>query len=333
MSPKTETETAAPPAPGEALPVIPAEPLTDAARWAQEHRDEVRALVERAGAVLLRGLGVSSTAATAALAAGLGLRPMTEREGFAPRTAYPGGVYSSSHWPPDEPMCMHHELSYAAEPPGTILFACLTAPSSGGRTAVADSQRVLRSLAPDLVAPFERDGWLLTRRYHEVGVQWQDAFGTEDRDQVSAYCEAAGLGYEWLSDGSLRTRQRRAAVLRHPRTGTPGWFNQIAFLNGLTMDPAVRQYLVDLYGPDGLPFDTAYGDGSPLDLATVDAINDVYDAHTVGEPWHAGDVLVVDNLRMAHNKEIHEGDREVAVVLADPIRLDGHVLEAPGGAR
>lgn len=329
----TRVEITARPATDEALPVILAEPRHGAAQWALAHRDEVREHVEHSGAVLLRDLGVSSTSETAAVAAAIGLTPMTEREGFAPRTVYGDGVYSSSHWPQDAPMCMHHELSYTIEPPGTLLFACLAAPSFGGRTSVADGQRVLRSLPADLVAPFERDGWLLTRVYHEVGVPWQDAFGTADPEQVREYCASTGIECQWLADGKLRTRQRRAAVLRHPRTGVPGWFNQIAFLNGLTMEPEIREYLLDLYGPDGLPFDTAYSDGSPLDLATVDGINEVYDAHTVGESWHTGDVLLVDNLRMAHNREMYEGSRQIAVVLADPVRLDGHVLPLPGAGR
>ncbi|MCE0446771.1 TauD/TfdA family dioxygenase [Streptomyces tricolor] len=82
----------------------------------------------------LRGLGVRSPAEVAEAAAALGIEQMTERERFAPRRSHAPGVYSSSAWPADEPMCMHHELSYAAEVPGLILFGCLTAPTSGGLT-------------------------------------------------------------------------------------------------------------------------------------------------------------------------------------------------------
>ncbi|MFD0654688.1 TauD/TfdA family dioxygenase [Streptomyces malaysiensis subsp. malaysiensis] len=235
----------------------------DPAGRAAAHRGAARAALAESGAVMLRGLGVRTPGDVADVAAALGIAAMTEREGFAPRTAHAPGVYSGSHWPADEPMCMHHELSYAATVPGTLIFGCLTAPGSGGRTTVADSQRVLAALPPGLVAPFERHGWLLRRMYHDVGVAWADAFGTTDRSAVDAYCAAAGIEHAWLSDDRLATRQRRTAVVRHPRTGAPGWFNQVAFLNGLTMDPAVRDYLTDVYGPDGLPFDTSAGDGTP----------------------------------------------------------------------
>jgi alpha-ketoglutarate-dependent taurine dioxygenase len=313
------------------LPVWETRPAGAAVEWASAHREEVRDWIERAGSVLLRGLGVTTAAETGRVAAALGIATMTEREGFAPRTPYPDGVYSSSHWPPDEPMCMHHELSYAAELPGTLLFACLAAPVKGGRTALADSQRILRALPAELVAPFERDGWLLTRMYHEVGVPWPDAFGTRDPAKVEEYCQGAGLACEWLPEGRLRTRQRRSAILRHPRTGSPGWFNQIAFLNALTMDPVVREYLVDMYGPDGLPFNTAYGDGSAISAETIETINEVYDSLTIGESWQLGDVLVIDNLRMAHSRETYDGSREIAAVLGDRVWLEDHLLPLTAG--
>ena len=78
------------------------------------------------------------------------------------------------------------------------------------------------------------------------------------------YCRANAIEFEWQPDGGLRTRQRRSAVVRHPVTGQRCWFNQIAFLNEWTMDPEVREYLVDVYGDDGLPFNTRFGNGDPI---------------------------------------------------------------------
>lgn len=325
MSTVTKTDSALP-APGGSVGVLPILQAGPGAGWAARHRDAVHAQVAVFGAVLLRGVGVRSAAEVADVTSALGIQPMAEREGFALRTPYGGVAYSSSHWPADEAMCMHHELSYAAEVPGHLVFGCLTAPAKGGATKLADSEQVLRALPADLADPFVRDGWLLMRMYHEVGVSWMDAFGTQDPAEVDAYCAVGGLEHEWLPDGRLRTRQRRAAVITHPVTGVPGWFNQIAFLNELTLDPVIRGYLIDVYGPSGLPFNTMYGDGTPVSGDTVDLINEVYSQATVGESWQDGDVLVVDNLRMAHSREPYEGAREVVVILGDAVRLSDHVL-------
>jgi alpha-ketoglutarate-dependent taurine dioxygenase len=230
-------------------------------------------------------------------------------------------VYSSAKWPQNQPMCMHHELSYTLEFPGLMMFACLGAPAEGGATAVADAEAVLAALPGDLVERFEREGWLLTRSYsEEIGASVADAFGTDDRDAVGAYCGANAIEFEWQPDGGLRTRQRRSAVVRHPVTGRRCWFNQIAFLSEWTMEPEVREFLVDMYGADGLPFNTRYGNGDPIGEEVVELLNEVYDANTVREPWQAGDLMLVDNIRMAHSRESYEGPREVIVGMADPVQ-------------
>src|SRR3954468_1083330 len=164
----------------------------DPAGWAVAHRDALRATVRENGVVLVRGLGLRDAAAVGAVFRGLaGASLMAERESFAPRQALGGGVYSSTKWPANQQMCMHHELSYTLEFPGTMMFACLTAPSSGGATTVADAPSVLGALPADLVARFEQEGWLLCRIYNEeIGAPWAEAFGTADPRAVEDYCRA-----------------------------------------------------------------------------------------------------------------------------------------------
>jgi alpha-ketoglutarate-dependent taurine dioxygenase len=294
----------------------------DAANWAAEHRDALRAVVAEHGSVLVRGLGLGGQAESEAVFRRLADGLMTEKESFASRRTYSDGVYSSSKWPPNQQMCMHHELSYTLEFPGLMLFACLTAPTTGGATALADAPTVLHALPTELVERFLREGWLLTRSYNdEIGASIADAFGTDDRGAVESYCRAAAIEFEWQPDGGLRTRQRRSAVVRHPVTGRACWFNQIAFLNEWTLASEIREYLVDVYAPDGLPFNTRYGDGAPIGEDTVRLLNDVYQSHTVREAWQAGDLMLVDNVRTAHSREPYEGPREVLVAMADAVRL------------
>jgi alpha-ketoglutarate-dependent taurine dioxygenase len=302
-------------------PILRAEATGDAARWAAEHRDALRAASAEHGSLLVRGLGLRDAAETEAVFRQLG-RLMTEKEAFAPRRPYSPGVYSSSKWPPNQPMCLHHELSYALEFPSFMLFACLTAPIDRGATPVADSAAVLHALPAELVERFERAGWLLIRNYNDdIGASVADAFGTDDRGAIESYCRAHAITFEWQPDGGLRTWQRRSAVITHPFTGQRCWFNQIAFLNEWTIDPEVREYLVDVYGKDGLPFNTRFGNGDAIGADIVQVINEVYEAHTVRERWQAGDLMLVDNVRTAHGREAFEGPREVVVAMADAVPL------------
>ena len=64
--------------------------------------------------------------------------------------------------------------------------------------------------------------------------------------------------------------------------------------------------------PMGCPF-TRFGNGDPIDEDVVQLLNDAYEANTVREPWQAGDLLVVDNVRTAHSREPFTGPRDVVV--------------------
>jgi alpha-ketoglutarate-dependent taurine dioxygenase len=303
-------------------PILRADGAGDPTSWAATHRDALRAVVVEHGSVLVRGLGLRAPEQVGTVFQRLATALMTEMEAFAPRRPYADGVYSATPWPANQPMCMHHELSYALEFPGLLLFACVDAPTAGGATGVADSSAVLAALPAPLVERFEREGWLLARSFNdEIGASVAEAFGTDDRGAVESYCRAHEIEFEWQPDGGLRTRQRRSAVLRHPVTGRPVRFNQIAFLNEWTIDPDVREFLVDVYGQDGLPFNTRYGNGDPIGEDVVQLLNQTYEAHTEREAWQAGDLLLVDNIRSAHSREAFEGPREVLVGLADPVRV------------
>ena len=310
-------------------PILLADASGDGPHWAAEHRDGLRAVVAEHGSVLVRGLDLRDAAEISTVFRRLSTGLMIEREAFARRQVYTEGVYSSATWPAKQPMCMHHELSYTLEVPGLLLFACLSAPARGGATAVSDSPTVLNALPAELVARFERDGWLLTRSYNdEIGATLAEAFGTEDRSAVESYCRANAIGFEWQPDGGLRTWQRRSAVVHHPITGQRCWFNQIAFLNEWTIDPEVREYLVDMYGAEGLPFNTHFGNGDPIGEDVVQLLNQVYEENTVREQWQAGDLMLVDNIRTAHSREAYEGPREILVGMADPVRLADRTVTA-----
>lgn len=312
-------------------PLLRVDAACDAARWAAERRDALRAVVTERGALMVRGLGLGDAAGCEAVFRELG-ELMAEKEAFAERRVYAPGVYSESKWPRTQLMCAHPELSYADESPGLLMFACLTAAMRGGATPLADAAAVLDALPARLVERFERVGWLLIRNYNEdIGATIADAFGVDERGAVERYCRSHAIEFEWRTDGTLRTRQRRPAVVRHPLTGRRCWFNQAAFLSQWTLAPDVREYLVDTYGEDGLPFTTRFGDGDPIGAEAVERINAAYEANAVREPWQAGDLLLVDNIRTAHGREAFEGARDVVVGMADPVRVsDGPPAAATG---
>lgn len=296
--------------------------LEPAVEWLAAHRDAIRAELHRSGAVLLRGLPVADAAGFARARDALIHRRAGYKEKATPRTDFGEGVFSSTDLPAIQPIRLHNENSYTLDFPGVLLFGCVTAPEQGGATTVGDMRAALRLLPPELVERFARAGWLLVRNYSELaGLPWYKTFATEDKAVAEAYCRENTVGYEWLEDGGMRTRQRRSAIVTHPVTGERVWFNHFAFWNSRTLDPDVREVLEDTYGRDGLPFNTYLGDGTRLTDDEVDAINAVYDRVTVRETWQRGDLMLVDNVLCAHGREAYQGARKILVAMGEPVAL------------
>ena len=119
--------------------IVQVAPGASIASWASENKDALRASVTEHGAVLVRGLGLQDASGVAATYRELVTDLISDREPFAVRSKITEGVYSSTPWQPGQPMCMHHEMSYVLEPAGLMMFACLSAPTSGGATGVSDA--------------------------------------------------------------------------------------------------------------------------------------------------------------------------------------------------
>lgn len=306
------------------LRVAPMRDITDAVQWMVDTLPAIRAELLHSGCLLIRGLPVASTADFATIRDILLAQPAGYREKATPRSDYGHGVFSSTDLPATQPIRLHNENSYTLEFPGLLLFGCLVAPDEGGATTVGDMRMALRLLPPALRERFTEMGWLLVRNYSEMaGLPWRTSFATDDRTVVEAYCRDNMVSYEWLPDGSLRTRQRRSAVISHPVTGERVWFNHIAFWNKWTLDAEIREILLDTFGEDGLPFGTYYGDGTALREQDAAALNHSYDQVTMRESWRPGDLMLVDNILCAHGRESFRGNRKIVVSMGDPVALDG----------
>jgi hypothetical protein len=286
-------------------------------RLSRDHEADVLAALDQAGAVLIPDAGITGAAALADLAARLGLTTVEHREPFAARRDLGHGAWSQPTWPNTSPMCMHHELGWQRQPPAYLLVACLRAPATGGRTGVADGRTVLSLLPDRLVERADRHGWTLVRRYLGglIGMPWSEAFPGLDSAGVEGYAAAEGIELEWGPD-RLLTRRHRPALRPTGADGAPAWSNLLAFCSEWTMDPPVREFLVTTVGRAGLPFETAFGDGSPFTAADVETVNDAYDRATAHVTWQAGDVLLLDNVRTAHSMEPFTGERQMAVLHA-----------------
>ncbi|MDH6136269.1 alpha-ketoglutarate-dependent taurine dioxygenase [Kitasatospora sp. MAA4] len=291
-----------------------------ACAWLETAAPDLRAGLHEYGVVFLRGLPVADSADVARIREILVPTRTPYREKATPRSDFGNGVSSSTDLPPAQSIHMHNENSYTLTFPGLLLFACLIAPPVGGATPTADVRKVLDALPPRLVERMKSSGWTLTRNYSEyVSLDWRTAFATDDPAKVAEYCAENHIAMEWREDGSLRTSQLRPGTITHPVTGDEVWFNHMAFWNEWSLEPDIREAMTELFGSDGLPFNTGMGDGEPLTREDVETINAAYAAATVRETWQQGDVMLVDNILATHGRDPFSGDRKIAVVMGEPV--------------
>jgi alpha-ketoglutarate-dependent taurine dioxygenase len=115
----------------------------------------------------------------------------------------------------------------------------------------------------------------------------------------------------------LRTRKIAQAITKHPKTDDVVFFNQILLHHIYCLDPAVRESLLSLFREENLPRNVYYGDGSPIEDSVVEEIQAIYREATVSFPWQQGDVLMLDNMLVAHSRNPYVGSRKIVVAMGE----------------
>jgi len=287
-------------------------------------REPLRADLSRHGALLLRGFGGTGAQVLGRVAAALGDGPMPYLDRAAHRTQIGERVYTAADYPPSHEIFLHNESTYAKQWPMLLFLHCIRPAARGGETPIADVRRVLARLSRSTVRSFAERGVRYVRNFGKglFGPSWRDAFQTSDRAEVDAYCRESGIEREWVSEEHLRTWQTRPALLRHPGTGEPVWFNHAATLHVSTLAPRVRRQVTKLFDEKDYPSNVYYGDGTAIEDDVLDEIRAAYAGEQVLFEWWAGDLLVVDNVLVAHGRKPFEGPREMAVVMSEPMSWD-----------
>jgi len=312
-------------APGLALPLL-LQPAVggelDLADWARSRRDFLEEKLLRHGAILFRGFAVESVAEFERLASAL-CPELFGEYGDLPREAMGGKVYGSTPYPSDQPILFHNESSHMHRWPMKIWFFCVLPSESGGETPIVDCRTIYHRLDPALRQRFSDKGLLYVRNYTEgLDVSWQSFYGTDDRRCVEGMCELAGTELEWTKGNGLRTRQRSPAVIRHPQTGEMSFFNQLQLHHVSFLEPAVRESLSAMMQEKDLPRNVYYGDGSPIEDSVMQEILALYRSTAVQFPWQAGDVLMVNNMLVAHSRNPYAGARKIVVAMGEMVNKD-----------
>jgi alpha-ketoglutarate-dependent taurine dioxygenase len=308
--------------PANPLPLV-ISPLTsdlDPFEWAAHNRDLVREKLRHHGGLLFRGFELGSAADFERFAGSL-CPELFGEYGDLPREGATTKVYGATPYPADQPILYHNESSHLDRWPMKIFFFCIQPPLTGGETPIVDCRRVLELLDPELRRRMTEKGLVYVRNFAPgLDVSWENFYRTADRAEVERKCREACTEFEWVGEQGLRTRQRRAAVGRHPLTGEEVFFNQVQLHHSSSLAREVRQSLLKVFGEEGLPRNVVYGDGTPISDEEMAAVDRAYEASAVLFPWRRGDVLMLDNMMVAHGRKAYTGERKIVVTMGEIVQ-------------
>jgi alpha-ketoglutarate-dependent taurine dioxygenase len=302
------------------LPAVirPAMRGVDLIDWASANREFIEANLLRHGGLLFRDFKPGGPADFESFIKAVSAGPLEYTERSSPRSQVAGNIYTSTDYPADQPIFLHNENSYQNTWPLRIFFYCEAAPEEGGETPIADVRRVFERIDPIVRNRFIEKGWMVVRNFGDgLGLSWQTVFQTTDRAAVDEHCRKNGIEVEWKSGDKLRTRAIRPAVAKHPRTREMVWFNHAAFFHPSTLGPNIHDMLLAEFTEEGLPSMTYYGDGARIEPEALEHLRDAYRKETVAFPWQRGDILMLDNMLVAHGRSPYSGPRKILVGMAE----------------
>ncbi|MEG4044871.1 amino acid adenylation domain-containing protein [Microcoleus sp. Pol17_C1] len=307
--------------PDELFPLVakPAVADVDLADWAKNNREFIEAKLLQHGGILFRGFIGPVVSAFEQFALSI-CSELFGEYGDLPREGVSGKVYGSTPYPADKAILFHSESSHLHRWPMKIWFFCVQPAQQGGETPIVDCRKIYQLLDPKLTEKFAQKQIMYVRNYTDgLDVSWKDFFQTEDKSVVEEYCRQAGMEFEWKAGNNLRTRKIRPAIAKHPKTKEMVFFNQLPLHHISCLDAATRASLLSVFGEENLPRNVYYGDGTPIEDSVMEEIHAVYAQAAVSFPWQAGDILMLDNMLVAHSRNPFIGSRKIVVAMGEMI--------------
>jgi len=270
------------------------------------------------GAILLRGFSITTAREFQNAVEVFVPKLANYQGGDSPRLAVTEKIYTSTSYPAALPIALHNEMSYTREYPSLVAFYCEQPPESDGETPLADCRRVLHALPKALVEKLARKRLRYVQNlaaHAGIGKSWPHTFETSDRARVEAILRARGAELEWRANGALRIVEVVDPIVTHPRTGERVFFSQAHMWHVSSLDAKTRRALLKLTSEDDLYHHCTFGDGSPISDEDLAEMRRALDAAKIQFAWHKHDLLLVDNILVAHARNPFQGERRVLVAM------------------
>ncbi len=300
------------------LVVTPTIDGLDLISWAKNNQNWLKEQLVKHGGILFRNCNVKTIDSFQEFIASISSELLDYTYRSTPRSQVNGKIYTSTEYPANQSIPQHHEMAYSRNWPMKIWFFCVTASETGGETPITDGRRVFARIPNKIKNKFIEKKVMYVRNYGGgLDLTWENVFQTDNKEEVENICRQRGIEWEWKGDNRLTTRQICQAIATHPETGDTVWFNQAHLFHISSLPSQIQELLLESLGEAGLPRNSYYGDGSPIEESFLDEIRAIYEQEMVAFPWQEGDILMLDNMLATHGRNPFTGSRKVVVGMAE----------------
>lgn len=229
--------------------------------------------------------------------------------------------------PSELPVQFHNEMAYSSSVPTHLAFAMVTQAGEGGTTLLADNVEVTRMLSPEMKQRLKKLGVRYVRNLHDEKARgsphffmsWQGAFQTTELAEAMRKGNSDASVLRRHADGERMQHLSWSSVFHeHPEHGEL-YFSSILNRHGSWLDGH------HVFGQMPLrerPYHCLWGDGAEFSPREMEELRAVHEQCTIHVRLDKGDVIVMDNLRVAHGRTDFVGDRLIGLLLSDMIKRD-----------
>eukprot|EP00468_Gymnochlora_sp_CCMP2014_P011499 CAMPEP_0167749360 /NCGR_PEP_ID=MMETSP0110_2-20121227/5361_1 /TAXON_ID=629695 /ORGANISM="Gymnochlora sp., Strain CCMP2014" /LENGTH=447 /DNA_ID=CAMNT_0007634499 /DNA_START=80 /DNA_END=1420 /DNA_ORIENTATION=- len=307
----------------------------------QTHKQEIMDKLKTHGAVVLRNFDLTKTPQgfRDMWENGLTLSPCQDPlQSVAARqtVSQKDGVFEAVNKPSLNKyfVGMHNEM-VGTRTPKKAAFVCLKPAEKGGEFLILNGQQMLRDLNPDFLKRlYSKDMRYAVAQFPMDFLQDKPQF-LQDlvkpaiktvldfaiKQKVDFYTESV---WDTTTNNGDLVLQVRAApnppVLRHPETNEPVWFANIHSHSSKLRDMRAKIYSGGDEGRDKTTgsskinlTDVFYGDGTPISEEDLKHVAEVTMKNVKFIKLNQGDVVLVDNYKTQHGRNVFEGTRKNAV--------------------
>ncbi len=303
--------------------------------WIQNYPNELIDLIDRYGALLLRGFPVHEIDEFSEIIESIFQEPLIDyRGGEELRKKVCEGIYSSAEIPPQSYIPLHNELSCTYRPPRYISFFCDIPPTLGtgqailGKTAQISQAIENHSMVWDFFNgetikyisrhPPEGNYYSSINETHKT---WQEVFETTNQEDVEALCLEKGFDFTWYGDWLEVYRYVPAIKGPDEYFEFPYWFNQLHLYH---LNPRLcggwfnyqLTRLLYLY-PHTKPYDVELANGTLIPREIVYTIYDVLEENMIVIKWQEKDVLMINNNTTLHGRLSYSKEERILISMIE----------------